>query len=67
MRQLLKYSGFNDIQVIPLRLYVFYSNPLNYVGILLDTIVNLSFKVLFKFYGKPTRMFSKKIAAVARK
>lgn len=67
MRQLLKYSGFNDIQVIPLKLYVFYSNPLNYVGILLDTMLTLSFKVLFKFYGKPTRIFSKKIAAVARK
>lgn len=67
MRQLLEHSSFEDIKVIPLKLYVFYNNPLNYVGITLDAVLTLCFRVLFKFYGKPTRIFTKKIAAVARK
>ena len=67
MRQLLEHSGFEDINVIPLNLYVFYNNPLNYVGMVMDSLLTICFRVLFKFYGKPTRMFTKKIAAVARK
>jgi hypothetical protein len=40
---------------------------LNYVGMMADRMLNLIFKVLFKFYGKSNRIFTKKIAAVARK
>ena len=53
--------------MIPLKLYVFYKNPLNYVGLTIDALFNLFFQLSFKFYGKSNRLFSKKIAAVARK
>ena len=33
LRQVLQYTGFERISVIPLRLYVFYKNPLNYIAI----------------------------------
>jgi 2-polyprenyl-3-methyl-5-hydroxy-6-metoxy-1,4-benzoquinol methylase len=67
LRQVLQYTNFREIKVVPLKLYVFYSNPLNYVGMAVDGMLNLTFKVLFKFYGKSNRIFTKKIAAVARK
>jgi 2-polyprenyl-3-methyl-5-hydroxy-6-metoxy-1,4-benzoquinol methylase len=67
LRQVLGYSQFREIKVIPLRLYVFYRNPLNYVGMAVDGMLTVLFKVLFKFYGKSNRIFTKKIAAVARK
>jgi 2-polyprenyl-3-methyl-5-hydroxy-6-metoxy-1,4-benzoquinol methylase len=67
MRQVLNYTNFREIKVIPLNLYVFYQNPLNYVGLAVDTTLTLLFKVLFKFYGKSNQIFTKKVAAVARK
>ena len=67
MRQILDYCNFADVRVIPLKLYVFYKNPLNYVGLTIDALFNLFFQLSFKFYGKSNRLFSKKIAAVARK
>lgn len=67
MRQILRYSEFEDIKVIPLKLYVFYKNPLNYVGIAIDALFTLLFRFAFTFYGKSNKLFSKKIAAIARK
>ena len=67
LRQVLEYSGFHVVKVIPLNLYVFYNNPLNYVAILLDRLNTLSFRLNFKLYGKFNRIFTKKIAAVCRK
>lgn len=67
MNQILKYSEFSDIKVIPLNLYVFYTNPLNYVGILIDRLNTLIFKFNFKLYGKTNKIFTKKIAAICRK
>jgi 2-polyprenyl-3-methyl-5-hydroxy-6-metoxy-1,4-benzoquinol methylase len=67
MRQILAYSNFSDIKVIPLKLYVFYKNPLNYIGIAIDTLFTLFFRLSFMFYGKSNRLFAKKIAAIARK
>ena len=49
MRQLLEHNNFNDITVIPLRLYVFYKNPLNYVGMAADALFTLSFRLAFAF------------------
>lgn len=65
--QILEYSGFDQIKVFPLKLYVFYRNPLNYVGLLVTSILELTFRICFKLYGKSNRIFSKKIAAVCRK
>ncbi len=67
LRQVLEYSKFRDIKVIPLNLYVFYTNPLNYVAILLDRINTLIFRFNFKLYGKFNRIFTKKIGAICRK
>lgn len=67
LRQVLQYSGFSEVKVIPLNLYVFYMNPLNYVLILLDWLYTLFFRFSFLLYGKSNRIFTKKIAAVCTK
>ena len=67
MRQIMEYNDFEDITVIPLKLFVFYTNPLNYIGMAVDTAFTLFFRLAFTFYGKSNKIFTKKIAAVARK
>lgn len=67
LRQVLSYTGFASINVIPLKLYVFFSNPLNYIGIVIDFLLTLCFRGLFIFYGKNNKIFSKKLAAIAQK
>lgn len=67
LRQVLKYSRFNEIKLIPLNLYVFYKNPLNYVLIVLDKLYSLFFTFSFMLYGKSNRIWTKKIAASCRK
>jgi len=67
LRQVLAYTGFEDIKVIPLRLYVFYLNPVNYVLMLLDAVYTLCFRLSFMLYGKSNRIFTKKIAAICRR
>jgi len=65
--QVLKYSGYSNIKILPLKLYVFYKNPFNYVGIALDALISQFLKFVFIFYGKKNKLFSKKIAAVCQK
>jgi len=65
--QVLEHCNFQDIKPFPLKLYIFYRNPLNYVGLILDAIVTTILKYTFKFYGKNNKIFSKKIAAVCKK
>ena len=67
LRQILNYSNFDDVDVIPLNLYVFRNNPMNYVGKFLTAIFTLFFKVSFMLYGKSNKIFTKKIAAIGRK
>jgi 2-polyprenyl-3-methyl-5-hydroxy-6-metoxy-1,4-benzoquinol methylase len=67
LSQILQYSNFHEIKVFPLVLYVFYENPLNYIGLFVDALFNLSFKLCFIFYGKKNKLFSKKIGAVCKK
>ena len=67
IRQVIGYSGFHDIHVFPLNLYIFYENPINYVGMALNGLLNLAFRLGFIFYGKENKIFSKKIAAVCQK
>jgi SAM-dependent methyltransferase len=63
--QLLQLGGFQGIQPFALRLYVFWKNPLNYVGLGLTSFLELLMRLIFKMYGKKVRIVSKKIAAVA--
>jgi 2-polyprenyl-3-methyl-5-hydroxy-6-metoxy-1,4-benzoquinol methylase len=67
LRQVLEYTHFEDIKVIPLNLYVFYTNPLNYVLMFISTIYTGFFRFSFKLYGKSNKIFTKKIAAICRK
>ena len=67
LRQVLEYSHFSDIRIIPLNLYVFYLNPLNYVLIALDRLYTLFFRFSFLLYGKTNKIFTKKIAAICKK
>ena len=64
---MLELCGFEAIRPIPLQLYVFYKNPLNYVGLLVTGTLHLSFRILFKIYGKSNAIFTKKIGAVCKK
>ena len=67
LTQVLGHSGFSNIRGFPLNLYIFYENPANYVGMALNTLLNLIFKLSFVFYGKENKIFTKKIAAVCKK
>ncbi|WP_435105004.1 class I SAM-dependent methyltransferase [Arhodomonas sp. AD133] len=67
LRQVLEYSGFGEIRVIPLNLYVFWKNPLNYVLIAASGLFTLFFRACFIMYGKKNRLFTKKIGAVCRR
>lgn len=66
LRQILHSAGFHQIHIVPLRLYVFYDNPLNYFGIFVDSVLTLLFRLMFLFYGKKNKIFSKKLAAICK-
>lgn len=65
--QLLELGGFTDVSVHPLRIYVFWTNPLNYVGLAVTGVFELACRMMFKLYGKKVTILSKKIAAKARR
>ncbi|MHC4267852.1 MAG: hypothetical protein ACYSTS_05250 [Planctomycetota bacterium] len=67
LRQILNYSNFDDVDAIPLNLYVFPKNPMNYVGKLLIGMYTLFFIISFILNGKFNKIFTKKIAAIGRK
>jgi SAM-dependent methyltransferase len=66
LRQILQLAGFAEIRVMPLKLYVFWKNPLNYVGLAVTTVLELFFRACFVLYGKDTKILSKKLAALCR-
>ncbi len=63
--QILTLAGFTDVKVFPLKLYVFWRNPLNYVGLAATAAIELLLRVVFLLYGKKVSVLSKKLAAVA--
>jgi len=65
LEQILKLAGFDSVRVFALKLYVFWKNPLNYVGLAVTATLELMFRVIFMLYGKKVRVLSKKVAAVA--
>jgi SAM-dependent methyltransferase len=66
LKQILQLGGFEDIRVMPLKLYVFWGNPLNYVGLAVTTVLELIFRGCFVLYGKDVKILTKKLAAVCR-
>lgn len=67
MNQLLEHTGFEDIKVYPLHLYVFFKNPANYILWGLSALYTLFFRISFMMYGKSNKLFTKKIGAFCRK
>lgn len=65
--QALEIAGFTEIRPFPLQLYVFWKNPLNYVGLLVTSLLHLCFRAMFIMYGKDAKIFTKKLGAAARK
>jgi len=65
--QLLELGGFKDIKPFALKLYVFWKNPLNYVGLVVTGILEFLMRIIFMLYGKKVRVLSKKVAAIAFK
>ncbi len=63
--QVLTLAGYQQVRVFPLKLYVFWRNPLNYVGLAVTSVLELLLRVVFMLYGKKVRVLSKKLAAVA--
>jgi 2-polyprenyl-3-methyl-5-hydroxy-6-metoxy-1,4-benzoquinol methylase len=64
--QILQLAGFQNARVFPLKLYVFWKNPLNYVGLAVTATLELAFRIIFMLYGKKVKVLSKKLAAVAQ-
>jgi 2-polyprenyl-3-methyl-5-hydroxy-6-metoxy-1,4-benzoquinol methylase len=63
--QILQLAGFAQVRTFALKLYVFWKNPLNYVGLAVTATLEGIFRVIFVLYGKKVRILSKKVAAVA--
>jgi SAM-dependent methyltransferase len=63
--QVMTLAGYEGIRVFPLRLYVFWKNPLNYAGLLVTSVLELALRLIFVLYGKKVKVLSKKIAAEA--
>ena len=64
--QVLDHAGFEDVEIFPLNLYVFYSNPANWVAWAAAALLDVFFRAAFILYGKSNRIFTKKIGAVCR-
>jgi SAM-dependent methyltransferase len=65
--QLLQLGGFQNVRPFALKLYVFWKNPLNYVGLAVTSVMEAMMRVIFTLYGKKVRILSKKIAAIAER
>jgi 2-polyprenyl-3-methyl-5-hydroxy-6-metoxy-1,4-benzoquinol methylase len=64
LNQVLQLAGFTHVKVMPLKLYVFWKNPLNYVGLAVTGLLELFFRACFVLYGKDVKILTKKLAAV---
>jgi nucleoside-diphosphate-sugar epimerase/2-polyprenyl-3-methyl-5-hydroxy-6-metoxy-1,4-benzoquinol methylase len=67
LKQVLEHTGYRNTQAFPLKLYIFFENPINYIGMAVDWTLNIIFRIAFIFYGKSNKIFSKKIGVVAYK
>ncbi|HLT90015.1 MAG TPA: class I SAM-dependent methyltransferase [Woeseiaceae bacterium] len=66
LRQIMTLGGFTDVAVHPLKLYVFWKNPMNYVGLAITGLIDFVVRILFKLYAKDVKILTKKIAATGR-
>jgi hypothetical protein len=63
--QVLQLAGFQAVRPFALKLYVFWKNPFNYVGLAVTGLLELGMRIVFRLYGKKVSIVSKKIAAIA--
>ncbi len=66
LTQALRLGGFEDVTAFPLRNFVFWTNPLNYVGLALERLIELGIRGLYALYAKKHPILTKKFAAIAR-
>lgn len=64
-RQVLTHAGFERAKVFGLHLYVYWSNPFNYVAWAASSLLSALFRAAYILYGKKNRLFTKKIGAIA--
>jgi 2-polyprenyl-3-methyl-5-hydroxy-6-metoxy-1,4-benzoquinol methylase len=68
MSQVLQITGFSQIVILPQDLYIISYNPVNYLAKMCNFLMNGTFRILFRFYGrKTTKIFTKNLIAVAIK
>lgn len=68
MSQILNVIGFKEVRIHPQNIYIFYTNPLNYLAKALAWTSFKLFRILFLLYGrKSTKIFTKDIIAVGIK
>lgn len=67
LRQVLEYSGFEDVELFPLNLYVFWLNPANYIALLYDRLTTWWLRFRFRLVGKDATIFTKKFGATCIK
>lgn len=65
LNQVLGMTGFTNVDVRPLKIYVFWKNPANYVGLFATWFMESVLRVIFILYGKKVKVLSKKLMAVA--
>jgi len=65
--QVLQLAGLKRVHALPLKIYVFWKNPLNYVGLVVTGSLELLFRIIYKMYGKNVKILSKKVAAIGYK
>jgi SAM-dependent methyltransferase len=64
---LLRFSGFRKVKVLPVKYYVFWHNPFNYFALAFTSIIHLFLYTCFKVYGKEGKIFTKKIIGLGFK
>ena len=64
LKQVFLHAGYVDPEAIPLNLYVFFRNPLNYVAWALATLSFVFFRAYYTLMGKAARVYTKKIGAI---
>lgn len=67
LAQIMSLGGFEDVKIHPLKLYVFWKNPMNYIGLAITGLIDIAVRILFKLYAKDVKILTKKIAATGRK
>lgn len=67
MKQYFSMTPFEELAVFPHDFYVLWTNPLNYIAKFLTGCLHISFKMIFRMYGKSNDIFTKRLGVIAKK